>query len=96
MLVKVCSKLIHPREYYYASKSKPGSIYVVVSSTILNDEFCTCPGWQFRGTCSHIDHAKGKEFCDWYGGLSEDNPGVNTCPQCGGTTEDFETDAEFD
>lgn len=94
MLIKACPKLIHPREIRYASKSNPGKIYTVVTATILNDAFCTCPGWQFRGTCTHIDQAENDHACEWFAGPGEDRPDL--CPLCGEPTIDFETKAEFE
>lgn len=94
MKIKICSSAVHPSEIRYASKSKPGHTYVVVTETLFNDDFCTCPGWQFREHCSHVEDAR-QHYCQWWA-RPEDVEGYISCPHCGGQIEDFETDAEWD
>ena len=89
--IKICGKALHPRELRFASKRNPGHTYVVVTESLFNDDFCTCPGWRFRETCSHVDDAR-QTYCHWWA----EEYGGDRCPECGGDIEDFETDSEWD
>jgi hypothetical protein len=89
--VRVCSTIIHPREYIFASKSDASVYHTVIAKTILNDSVCTCPGWQFRQHCSHVDNVEASQ-CDWIGA-----PGSKEefCPRCGEAVEDYELRPEY-
>lgn len=95
MKINACSNLIHPQEIRYASNSKPGHTYVVVTESILNDSFCTCPGWRYRERCSHVEDALRNHTCNWYVIPEEEGYELKRCPQCGSLTEEFETEPEF-
>jgi hypothetical protein len=47
---------------------------------------CTCPGFQFRGKCKHIEQAE-KDNCYWgqsaFWGSPEKAPDDGICPDCG-------------
>lgn len=95
MLIRVCSTVIHPREVLTPSKSTPGTTYTTITSSILNDAFCDCPGYQYRGGhCSHIQSVE-ENRCEWYGVPASKYKFFETCPDCGAPTEDFETRSEF-
>ena len=85
--------MVHPREIRFASKSKPGHTYVVVTESLFNDDFCTCPGWRFREHCSHIEEAR-QMYCQWW--ARPEDTDVTECPNCGAPVEDYETDSEWD
>lgn len=93
MKIKICSSALHPRELRYASKSHPGHTYVVVTQSLFNDDFCTCPGWRFREHCSHVEDAR-QQYCQWW--ARPEDGDFKTCPSCGGPVEDFEMDSEWD
>lgn len=50
------------------------------------DYSCTCKGYQFRGTCRHIEEAK-KKHCNWFqfdnGEAPKEIQDRKVCPKCG-------------
>lgn len=95
MLIRVCSTVIHPREVLTPSKSSPGTVYTTVTPSILNDSFCDCPGFQYRGgRCSHVQREE-LNRCEWYGTPAANYATIMKCPDCGSPVEDFETRSEF-
>lgn len=95
--VRVCSSLIYPLEYDYASKSMPDVTHTVIASSLFNDTICTCPGWHNRGYCSHQQQVD-DHTCTWVGGPAsewETPADEMTCPECGHAVEDYELDPEY-
>ena len=42
-----------------------------------------CPGFRFRGTCSHVEQAK-QQHCKWHQFMDGGEPEDGRCPRCGG------------
>jgi hypothetical protein len=89
-IVRVCSTIIHPREIVFGSKSDPKTYHTVISRTILNDPVCTCPGWQFRQHCSHVDQVEENQ-CDW---MSIEGSETH-CPKCGESVEEYDLKPKY-
>lgn len=73
----------------FESQSEPGVVHEVMVPMPTDgiEEFvCDCRGFQYRGSCRHIQEAW-DEICRWN---SEDGPEKqaedNVCPRCGATT----------
>lgn len=91
MKIRVCKKIVVPLEIQVQSSSTFGLIYNVVTPTILNDAMCECPGFVFRGKCSHIEAIINEHYCEWH---DVTNTPVSVCPECGGPAIEFETEPE--
>jgi len=102
MKVVICETMLRPSIISVPSESKgDGTVYDVVSSTLFNDSLCTCPGFQFRGTCKHVRLAGNvrctyhrgaceTDFKDWWDGK------LGVCPTCSTRLVLYELDPEFD
>lgn len=100
--VIICETMLKPSIISVPSESKgDGTTYDVVSSTLFNDSLCTCPGFQFRGTCKHIRLA-GNTRCSYHQITTREQieawiDGKNdNCPFCGSHLILYELDPEFD
>lgn len=99
--VILCQTMLKPSIVSVPSESKgDGTTYEVVSSTLFNDSFCTCPGFQFRGTCKHV-RLTGNNRCSYYRGACESDlkdwwDGKLMCPMCGENVILYELDPEFE
>ena len=91
MIVRICKSLIEPRELLIPSSKKDGTYYRVVSSSLLNDAVCDCPGFLYRGSCRHINECA-LSACP----LKLYPHERIKCLDCGEYLVDFEIDPEFD
>lgn len=71
------------------SSKKDGVAYDVFCSFIDGHVSCSCPGFRFRGSCSHTELKE--ERCGWSELTSpeaqtEYEKANNTCPVCGSKT----------
>jgi hypothetical protein len=102
MKVVICETMLRPSVVSVPSESKgDGSAYEVVSSTLFNDSFCTCPGFQFRGYCKHVTMvgnarctfnraACETDFKDWW------DDKLGTCPTCSSKLILFNMEPEWE
>lgn len=100
--VVICESMLRPSVISVPSESQgDGTTYEVVSSTLFNDSFCTCPGFQFRGTCKH-ERLIAETRCTYHRVAREDdtqgwwNGELGKCPMCSTRLILYELDPEFD
>lgn len=91
MLVYICSTAIYPRDIITESGSTPGKEYTTVTPTLFNDGVCDCPGFYFRGRCTHIEDSV--QSCIFWDDPDRWPNGLETCPYCGEAVELYETSA---
>ncbi len=71
--------------------------YTVVARTLFNDPVCDCKGFQFRGSCRHIEMVEAMD-CDYHRVPDEwERDKVSGfCPKCRNPLVLFELEPEFD
>ncbi len=84
-----CAENVSYRQKF---KGKHGKIYVVTCNESNSGKYavnwkCTCPGWQYRGSCKHKRIAVSRR-CGYGNGAVVGSPIEmgDTCPLCGGPT----------
>lgn len=88
--VQVCDARVRGFRFRVPSNSTPGVEYTIEGVMRDGSITCSCPGFKFRGTCSHLEITETR--CGWD---SESSPEAQTleqkdkgiCPRCGGPTE---------
>jgi len=93
MLLRICETLIYPQEIKTESKSKPGKIHSTITRTLFNDSICTCKGYLFNGTCSHI---KGLDETRCTFAVPANQCNVEVCPFCSSDVIEYELNPEYD
>lgn len=93
--MKICSKYLDLISDY------DKSINIQIESSTDEDKYynvtiypwqrvnskCTCAGYRYRHTCSHIEQVYDNYFCDWNeidGSEKQNEQGI--CPRCGAPT----------
>jgi len=88
--VQTCDARVRRFRFKVQSNSTPGKSYDIEG--VFNDGYikCSCPGFTFRGSCSHLNIEE--ERCGWDEStsaeaqtLEQKDKGI--CPRCGGMTE---------
>lgn len=98
--VVICETMLRPSVISVPSSKGDGTTYDVVASTIFNDSFCTCPGFNFRGECKHASLV-GDERCTYYRSACEIDfkdwwdDKLGKCPTCSSTLILYELEPEF-
>lgn len=84
MEVWICKTAVQPREIKTASSKGDGTVYTTITPTIFNDAVCSCPGYNFRGTCRHAKSLTEAQ-CTYYesGDAESLYEGSTECPNCG-------------
>ena len=67
---------------------------VVIYPWIMDKSECTCQGFKYRHTCSHIEIARENYFCEWNQIDCEDKQNEHQreqhiCPRCQAPTRDI-------
>jgi len=92
--VVVCESLLKPQIIPVESSQGDGTYYTVIASTLFNDPVCDCRGFEFRGTCRHIQMIE-QARCDFHR-LPMEEEELGHCPQCRNPLVLFEMEPEFD
>jgi len=69
------------------SKGREGTEYTVSGVIREGNVECSCPGFQYRGTCKHVTTEIVQ--CGWTsqkGGQSDEQERERVCPRCGSRT----------
>jgi len=89
-LIQTCDARVREFKFKVPSSSTPGVEYDVEG--VFNDGHikCSCPGYKFRGTCSHLEIKEVR--CGWDEATSSeaqtlDQKQKGICPRCGSPTE---------
>lgn len=90
--VVVCETMVKPEIVPIPSSKGDGTYYDVIAKTLFNDSVCTCPGYQFRGTCKHVELVD-QTRCTFH---TPDLDTTGNCPVCHHPLIEFELDIEFE
>lgn len=91
--VQTCSSSRPFHQMVIPSASTPGVIYTVTRPLFgdaREDWSCNCPGWQWRGRCSHLNKVTP---CDWEESVGPEKQSTyqkeqHICPRCYASTYD--------